>query len=177
MDEQSSPPNDVARLDAAIAELERELGRRREAKWLAGEWTIPIKIVDEGKTLSEWLAAYGEDATDPAQEEYPPEVMELHIINPDPQVEPPSAQWGQPDTQDVSPQPYRPPVPPSPQPSPPRSARSLPPPKGQPDPRNYNIPGDVAAAERRRTRNFNDDTWGDPTGWPIRYPRGNRSGW
>jgi len=64
--------------------------------------------------------------------------------------------------------------PPSP---PPSSARSLPPPKGQPDPRNYNIPGDVAAAERRRTRNFNDDTWGDPTGWPIRYPRGNRSGW
>jgi hypothetical protein len=32
-----------------------------------------------------------------------------------------------------------------------------------------NIPARIHDAEQRRTRNFNDDTWGDPTGWPIRY--------
>jgi len=45
------------------------------------------------------------------------------------------------------------------------------------DPRNVNIPARIHNAEARRTRNFLDDTWSDPTGWPIRYPKGNRSGW
>jgi len=131
-----------------------------------------VKIVDEGLTLSEHRAKYGEHR--PQQSKYVHDLIEIHIINPDSVIEAPDAQWEQPAAVDVTPPPYRPPVPP---PSPPRSERSLPPPMGQPDPRNYNIPGDVAAAERRRTRNFNDDTWGDPTGWPIRYLRGNRSGW
>jgi hypothetical protein len=31
-----------------------------------------------------------------------------------------------------------------------------------------NIPARIHDAEQRRTRNFNDDTWGDPTGWGRR---------
>jgi hypothetical protein len=70
----------------------------------------------------------------------------------------------------------------SPPPSPPmRQPRSLPPAPGagalSADPARMNIPARIHDAEQRRTRNFNDDTWGDPTGWPIRYPRGNRNGW
>jgi len=165
MDETPNPSSESDKLAAALAALEAERGRRRKAKWEAGEFTISMRIVDTGETIDDIkLKPWGHD--------YPPEAIELHIISPKPTVELPGEQFEQPDTRDVSPQPYRPP------PSPPStSARSLPPPRGQPDPRNYNIPGDVAAAERRRTRNFNDDTWGDPTGWPIRYPRGNRSGW
>jgi len=45
------------------------------------------------------------------------------------------------------------------------------------DPRNVNIPPSIYSAEQRRTRNFNDDTWGDPGDGPIRYPKGNRNGW
>jgi len=165
MDETPNLLSEAEKLAAALAALEAERGRRRKAKWLAGELTIPVRIVDEGETVDDIkLKPWGRD--------YPPDEIVIHIIKPKPAVELPGEQFEQPDTQDVSPPPYRPP--PSP---PPSSARSLPPPRGQPDPRNYNIPGDVAAAERRRTRNFNDDTWGDPTGWPIRYPRGNRSGW
>src|SRR5262249_5352949 len=164
MDETPNLLSEAEKLAATLAALEDERGRRRKAKWEAGEWQIPVRIVDKGETIStaKPLIPWGRD--------YPPEVIEIHIINPERGVELPEEQSEQPDRRTSPPR--------SPPPSlPPSSARSLPPPKGQPDPRNYNIPGDVAAAERRRTRNFNDDTWGDPTGWPIRYPRGNRSGW
>ena len=53
----------------------------------------------------------------------------------------------------LSSSPYRPPMPSS-------AGRSLPPPPGQPDPHNFNIPRDVHAAERRRTQRFMDDDWG-----------------
>jgi hypothetical protein len=99
--------------------------------------------------------------------------MAIEVLDPAPTVE---TQPYAPDSAaaiDVTPAPYRPPMP-SP---PPSSARSLPPPRGQPDPRNYNIPGDVAAAERRRTQRFMDDDWGSPSDHPLRYPRGNRNGW
>jgi hypothetical protein len=111
----------------------------------------------------------------------------LHIVmDPKPQVELPSEQYAADHVNaiDVTPPPPRPsrhpPMPPPPSP-PPRPARSLPPAPGagalSADPARMNIPARIHDAEQRRTRNFNDDTWGDPTGWPIRYPKGNRSGW
>jgi hypothetical protein len=103
----------------------------------------------------------------------------LHIVvDPKPQVELPSEQYApdHADAVDVTPPPYRPPASP-----PPSSARSLLPPPGagalSADPARMNIPARIHDAEQRRTRRFQDDEWGDPTGWPIRYPRGNRSGW
>jgi hypothetical protein len=104
--------------------------------------------------------------------------MLLEPLDPPPIVEPPDELYA-PDHDhavDVTPAPFRPPMP-----SPPRSARSPPPAPGagalSVDPARMNIPARIHDAEQRRTRNFNDDTWGDPAGWPIRYPRGNRSGW
>jgi hypothetical protein len=44
------------------------------------------------------------------------------------------------------------------------------------DPARMNVPARIHDAEQRRTKNFNDDTWGDPIEWPIRYPR-DRNGW
>ena len=159
---------EAERLEAADAAIERELTRRREAKWKAGEWTIPMQIVDRGETVSAAnpLIPWGRD--------YPPELIELHIVNPAPTVETHPYAPDHADARDVTPPPYRPPMPPS-------SARSLPPAPGagalSVDPARMNIPARIHDAEQRRTRNFNDDTWGDPSDWPIRYPRGNRSGW
>jgi hypothetical protein len=45
------------------------------------------------------------------------------------------------------------------------------------DPARMNIPRDVSAAERRRTERFMSDDWGSPQDHPLRYPKGNRSGW
>jgi hypothetical protein len=54
-----------AELDAAVEALEHEAGKRREAKWLAGEWQPEVRIVDEGLTLSQFEAKYGADGPRP----------------------------------------------------------------------------------------------------------------
>src|SRR6516225_6428499 len=159
MDEQPSPPNELERLDAALAAVERERGRRREAKWLAGEWTIPVRIADPGTVGLDHVSR----VLSRQSLEFPPEFIEIHIIDPKPVVEPREEQFDQPDARDVTPPPHRPPSPPQ------SSAHSLPPPVGQADPQNYNIPRDIAAAERRRTQRFMDDDWGSPQDHPIRY--------
>jgi hypothetical protein len=144
--------------DFAVAALERESARRREAKWKAGEWTIPVRIVDPG--------TIGLKIAQPQPPEFVPECLEIHIVDPAPVVE--THPYAPDHAAAVDVTPHRPP---------PSNARSLPPPPGSVDPRNVNVPPSIYSAEQRRTRNFNDDTWGDPAGWPIRYPRGNRSGW
>ena len=98
----------------------------------------------------------------------------FEVVDPKPAVELPGEQWGRPDAVDVTPR--------SPPPSPPLPrARTLPPAPGagalSADPARMNISARIHDAEQRRTRNFNDDTWGNPSDWPIRYPRGNRNGW
>jgi hypothetical protein len=141
-----------------------------------------MAIPQAGETLqaAQQRALYAHLASDP---DAPKTIsaydwMVIEFIDPPPIIEAHDVQWDQPvDAVDVTP---RSPMPPAPAPAPPpRSARSLPPAPGGigGDPRSYNIPQHISNAEARRTKNFNDDTWGDPTGWPIRYPRGNRSGW
>jgi hypothetical protein len=151
--------NDIAA--ATLAELLREAARRRKERWLAGEWTIPVRIVDDGEQKPE-------DALSPPCDGVP-ECLEIHIIHPAPTVEAAPYAPDHAAAVDVTPAPYRPPPMPSP---PPSSARSLPPPKGQIDPRSINIPPRLADAERRRTQRFLDDDWGSSSDWPIRYPRG-----
>jgi len=159
------PLTEAEQLDAALEKLIAERTRRRLA---TGKWVMPVVVIDNGEQVS---ASSAEES--PPQWKNPPELMEIHVIHPRPVVELPTEQWEQPvDARDVTPP--RPPTSP-------RSARSLPPAPGagalSVDPRNVNIPPSIYSAEQRRTRNFNDDTWGDPAGWPIRYPRGNRGGW
>ena len=179
---QAPPISDTDRLAATLAELERE----RQKRVNAGQWsraTLPklVAITETGETVevAQQRALYAHLADNPDA----PKAIAAYdwivheIIDPKPVIELPGEQFDQPDTRDVSRVPYRPPPA-----SPPSHARSLPPPRGQPDPRNYNIPPAIHSAEQRRTRNFNDDTWGDPTGWPISYPnRGlrflQRGGW
>ena len=162
---------------AFLAELEAERQRRIEAgKWGRGVRPRLMAIPQAGETLE--AAQQREVYRYLAEHPYAPKAiaaydwMELEFIDPKPTVETHPYAPDHADAVDVTPPPYRPP--PSP---PPSSARSLPPPKGQADPRAYNIPPAIHSAEQRRARNFTDDTWGDPTGWPIRYPRGNRNGW
>ena len=104
--------------------------------------------------------------------------LAIEVIDPAPVIEAQPYAPDHADAVDVTPPPYRPPVPPSP---PPSSARSLPPAPSagalSADPGHYDIPRDVAAAERRRTERFMSDDWGSPADHPLRYPRGNRNGW
>jgi len=101
--------------------------------------------------------------------------MELEFIDPPPTVETHPYAPHHADAVEVTPPPRHPP------PSPPsRAARSLPPAPSagalSAEPRRYDIPRDIAAAERRRTERFQSDDWGSPAEHPLRYPRGNRSG-
>ena len=179
MTENPQPPS--SNTEKLLAELEAE----RQKRIVAGAWTratLPMlqAIVDGDETdeqameraLAEHLAEHPTDPKTIAAYDWIVRV----IIGPKPVVELPGEQFDQPDTRDVSPAPYRPPMP-----SPPRASRSLPPAPGagalSADPARMNIPARIHDAEQRRTRNFNGDTWGDPSGWPIRYPRGNRNGW
>jgi hypothetical protein len=176
---QAPPINDTDKLAVTLRELEAERQRRMSA----GQWScavlpklVAIKETGETVEVAQQRALYAHLADNPDA----PKAIAAYdwivheIIDPKPAVELPGEQFDQPDTRDVSPPPYRPPMPPS-------SARSLPPAPGagalSADPARMNIPARILDAEQRRTRNFNDDTWGDPSGWPIRYPRGNRSGW
>ena len=91
-------------------------------------------------TALRWVGALSSAPEAPPHWDYPPELTEIHVVDPAPQVELPAAQWGQPDTRDVTPR--------SPPPSPPmRRPRSLPPAPGSGplsvDPARMNIPRDV----------------------------------
>jgi hypothetical protein len=182
MEENPNPLSETEKLAATLAELEAERQKRIKAgAWSRGTLPRLMAVVDprdgESQEVAQQKALYAHLAEHP---EHPKSIAAYdwivrEIIDPKPVVETRPYAPDHADAIDVTP--YRPPVPPSPPPSPPCSERSLPPPKGQPDPRNFNIPPAILSAEQRRTRNFNDDTWGNPTGWPIRYPRGNRSGW
>jgi hypothetical protein len=140
--EPQSPLSETEKRAAFLAELEAERQRRIEAgKWRRGARPRLMAIPQAGETLqaAQQRALYGYLAEHPdalktiAAYDW----LQIEIIDPKPVIELPGELFEQPDTQDVSPPPYRPPVPPSP---PLRSERSLPPPKGQPDARNYNIP-------------------------------------
>jgi hypothetical protein len=179
MEENPNPLSETEKLAATLAELEAERQKRIKAgAWSRGTLPRLMAVVDprdgESQEVAQQKALYAHLAEHP---EHPKSIAAYdwivrEIIDPKPAVDPPGMQYAPDHADAVDVTPHRPP--PSP---PPSSARSLPPPKGQPDPRNFNIPPAIHSAEQRRTRNFYDDTWGDPTGWPIRYPRGNRSGW
>ena len=83
--------SEAERLDAALAALQAE--RARRGKWPA----VSVTIVDEGKKPSDFPV----EAT--PEFKYPPEHIELHVVDPDPQIELPSMQWDQPDAMDVTP--------------------------------------------------------------------------
>src|SRR5262249_20900952 len=166
--EPRSPLSETEKRAAFLAELEAERQRRIEAgKWGRGVRPRLMAIPQTGETLqaAQQRALYGYLAEHP---DAPKTVaaydwMEIEIIDPKPTVETHPYAPDSAEAIDVTPPPYRPPP--------------APPPRGQPDPRNYNIPGDVAAAERRRTERFQSDDWGSPAEHPLRYPRGNRNGW
>jgi len=100
--------------------------------------------------------------------------MAVEVIDPPPTVELPCEQFDGHDARDITP-PWRPPVAPA---SPPAAPSPPAPGAGalSADPAHMNIPARIHDAEQRRTRNFNDDTWGNPTGWPIRCGKG-KAGW
>ena len=100
--------------------------------------------------------------------------MAVEVIDPPSTVELPCEQFDGHDARDITP-PWRPPVAPA---SPPAAPSPPAPGAGalSADPAHMNIPARIHDAEQRRTRNFNDDTWGNPTGWPIRCGKG-KAGW
>jgi hypothetical protein len=153
---QSPPPSEAERLDAAIAALLAE--RRRRSGWPK----VEVQIVDGGR-----LSARANEALAPQQHEFPPELIVLEVMDPDPVVELPGTMYAPDHGQavDVTPSPpWRPPVQP---PSPPKAA-----------PRTYSnsgIPAEIHAKVLRQLANFESDVY-DPADAPLRYPRG-RSGW
>jgi len=160
--EPQSPLSETEKRVAFLAELRAERERRIFAgKWSRGPRPILTAIVDnESEEVAKRRAFYAHLAMHPDAPKLIHEydwILQV-IVDPKPQVELPSEQYAADhvDAVDVTP-PRRPP--PSPSPS---SARSLPPAPGSVDPRNVNIPPSIYSAEQRRTRNFNDDTWGDP---------------
>jgi hypothetical protein len=175
--------SETEKLAATLAELEAERERRVSAgAWSKGPLPRLLAIPRDGETLQaaqqrevyRYLADHSEAPKNISAYDW----MEVEVVDPPPTVELPCEQFDGHDARDITP-PWRPPVAPA---SPPAAAsRSLPPAPGagalSADPARMNIPARIHDAEQRRTRNFNDDTWGDPTGWPIRYPNGNRSGW
>jgi hypothetical protein len=172
--EPQSPLSETEKRAAFLAELEAERQRRIEAgKWGRGVRPRLMAIPQAGETLqaAQQSALYGYLAEHPdalktiAAYDW----LEIEVIDPAPTIEPPGMQYApdHADAVDVTP-------PPSP---PPSTARSLPPPPGSVDPRNVSIPPAIHSAEQRRTQRFNDDDWGSPQDHPLRYPRGNRTGW
>jgi hypothetical protein len=175
--EPQSPLSETEKRAAFLAELEAERQRRIEAgKWGRGVRPRLMAIPQAGETLQaaqqREVYRYLADHSDAPKTIAAYDWLVLEVMDPKPTVETQPYAPESADAVDVTPTPFRPPAAP-----PPSSARSLPSPKGQPDPRNYNIPGDVAAAERRRTEKFQSDDWSSPAEHPLRYPRGNRSGW
>lgn len=174
--QQTPPTSDTDKLASVLAELERERQKRVDAgQWSKGVRPVLMAIPQAGETLeaAQQREVHRYLAADPSA---PKAIaaydwLAIEVIDPAPVVETQPYAPDHADAVDVTPQPYRPPMPPAPAP-PPSSSRSLPPPPGSLDPRNVNIPPSIYSAEQRRTQNFNDDTWGDPTGWPIRYPKG-----
>src|SRR5215467_10547540 len=138
MTEQQPPLSESERQTAFLAELEAERQRRIEAgKWGRGVRPMLMAMPLAGEALEvaqqRALYAYLADHPDAPKAIAAYDWMELEVIDPKPAVEPPGMQYApdHADAVDVTPPPYRPPP--------------SPPPRGQPDPRNYNIPGDVAA--------------------------------
>jgi len=180
----SPPPSESDKLAATLAALEAERQRRLNAgQWSRGTLPILRAIVGDDETddqaMERVLAEHLKEHAGDPKSIHAYQWMLLVPFDPPPAVELPGEQYApdHADAVDVTPPPRRPP--PSPPPS--SSTRSLPPPPGagalSADPARMNIPARIHDAEQRRTRNFNDDTWGNPSDWPIRYPRGNRSGW
>src|SRR5262249_47552182 len=160
MDKPPPPLTEAERLDAALATLLAERARRRHA---AGR-EVTVTVIDEGKKLSE----FAEEA--PQEFKYPPELIEIHVITPEPQIELPGEQWDQPDARDITP-PWRPPMPAAAPASPPTPA----PPQPTGPPSNAGIPPQIHARELRRLARFESDEY-SPEDAPLRYPRRNRFG-
>lgn len=166
---QSRPLSESEKLAATLAALEDERRRRVEAGKLG---TRPILQVlpAEGETLEaaqqrevyRHLADHPNAPKDIGAYEW----IQFVIVDPKPVVELPDVQYA-PDhahAVDVTPPPYRPPMPPS------SSGRSVAPPTA--DPRRYNVPQSTAARMRAREIAFQNDEWGSSDAWPIRYPKG-----
>jgi len=182
-----APISDTDKLASVLAELERERQKRVDTgQWSKGVRPVLIAIPQAGEApeaaQQRALYAYLAEHPDAPKAIAAYDWMAVEVVDPAPTIELPDMirdhDHGQ--AVDVTPRPpWRPPVGPASPPSPP--SRSLPPAPGSGalgvDPARMNIPARIHDAEQRRTRNFNDDTWGDPSGWPIRYPRGNRNGW
>jgi hypothetical protein len=158
--DQPSPPTESEMLEAALRKLQAERARRRGGAWDP----IPVRIVDEGKRLSEL------PPRQPWGKPYPPSEIVHTIVYPDPVVEPP---WMQCDAdhvgaRDVTP-PYRPPSPPrQPPPAPSRADTVM---NASPlATNNAGIPPQVYDAQQRAEKRFMDGDWGSPDHHPIRYP-------
>ena len=173
--EPQSPLSETEKRAAFLAELEAERQRRIEAgKWGRGVRPQLMAIPVDGETLEvaqqREVYRYLADHPDAPKTVAAYDWLVIEFIAPAPTVETNPYAPDHADAVDVTP--HRPP--PSP---PPSSTRSLPPPRGQPDPRNFNIPPSIHSAEARRTQRFQSDEWGSPAEHPLRYPRGNRNGW
>jgi hypothetical protein len=174
--EQPKSLSETEKLAATLAALEAERERRMSAgAWSKGTRPRLMVLPADGETLQaaqqrevyRYLAEHPDAPKAVAAYDW----LAVEVVDPPPTVETHPYAPDHIDAVDVTP--FRPPMP-SP---PPPAARSLPPPPGSVDPRSVNIPARIHGAEQRRVRNFADDTWGDPSDWPIRYPRGNRNGW
>ena len=175
-----APISDTDKLASVLAELERERQKRVDTgQWSKGVRPVLMAIPQAGEApevaQQRALYAYLAEHPDAPKAIAAYDWMAVEVIDPPSTVELPCEQFDGHDARDITP-PWRPPVAPA---SPPAAPSPPAPGAGalSADPAHMNIPARIHDAEQRRTRNFNDDTWGDPTGWPIRYPNGNRSGW
>ena len=180
MTEQQPPLSESERQTALLAELEAERQRRIEAgKWGRGVRPMLMAMPLAGEALEvaqqRALYAYLADHPDAPKAIAAYDWMEIEVIDPPPTVETHPYAPDHIDAVDVTP--FRPQMP-SP---PPSKARSLPPAPGagalSADPARMNISARIHDTDQRRTRRFQDDEWGSPAEHPLRYPRGNRSGW
>jgi hypothetical protein len=160
--EPQSPLSETEKRAAFLAELEAERQRRIEAgKWSRG--TLPMLMAVVGDTerdleaqeraLAEHLKRHPDDPRSIHAYQW----MLLYGIGPPPIVEPPGAQYGQPDDAiDVT----QPTPPPSLLPAPPREKRTY---------SNAGIPAEIHARALKQLENFESDRY-DPQDAPIRYP-------
>jgi len=175
-----APISDTDKLASVLAELERERQKRVDTgQWSKGVRPVLIAIPQAGEApeaaQQRALYAYLAEHPDAPKAIAAYDWMLVEVVDPAPTVETHPYAPDHADAVDVTPR--RPPTPSPPLPR----AGPLPPAPGagalSVDPARMNIPARIHDAEHRRTRNFNDDTWGDPAQWPIRYPKGNRNGW
>ena len=165
-------PSELERLDAVIAELERERERRK----VADTRPVPTALPVDGETfelaakraVTEHLSAHPNAPK--AVRDY--RWVEFVVLDPPPAIELPAEQYApdHADAVDVTPpMPRRPPAARAPAPAPPpiepwsRTTRA-------------DRIAENHAAEKRRFERFRDDDWKPGEGM-LRYPRGNRNGW